>query len=240
LAPTSTCVLRVEDLTVSYGHVRALRGVSLEVYEGEVVTLIGANGAGKSTVMESIVGLVRPTAGRIQYLDHEITRMPTSRIVARGVALVPEGRGVVPGMTVLENLQLGAYHAGREATDSIAEMLERFPILGRRQSQMAGSLSGGEQQMLVIARALVGKPKLLLLDEPSLGLAPVIVSEVFRVVAGLGAEGYSVLLAEQNARKALQCASRAYVFETGKIAIAGTSDELKTSPLVQQAYLGGG
>jgi branched-chain amino acid transport system ATP-binding protein len=230
----------VTDLWVSYGHIRALQGVSLDVDEGETVAIIGANGSGKSTVMESIMGLHKPSSGHIFFFGRDTTHVPTSTLVDGGMCLVPEGRGIVPAMTVFENLQLGAQHLGRAAGDSLIQVLERFPILAQRRRQMAGSLSGGEQQMLVIARALAGKPRLLLLDEPSIGLSPKIVSEIFHIVAELGTHGYSVLLAEQNARKALQVADRAYVFETGKVALSGLPSDLVANPIVQQAYLGGG
>jgi branched-chain amino acid transport system ATP-binding protein len=240
LEVTREPILSVNDLWVFYGHVRALRGVSLDVYEGEIVTIIGANGAGKSTLLESVMGLHKPSRGRTSYLGRDITHhVSASTLVAEGMCLVPEGRGIVPGMSVLENLQLGSQHLGRGAASSLAEVMERFPILANRRRQKAGSLSGGEQQMLVIARALAGKPKLLLLDEPSLGLSPLIVSEVFNMVAELKATGYSVLLAEQNARKALQIADRAYVFETGEMVLTGHPADIVANPLVQQAYLGG-
>jgi branched-chain amino acid transport system ATP-binding protein len=239
LEPTRPSVLRVQDLAVSYGHVRALKGVSLEVFEGETVALIGANGAGKSTLVETVVGLHRPSGGSVHYRGHDVTNWATSRTIAAGVSLVPEGRGVVPMMTVLENLQLGAYHLKGDVGPVLARMFERFPILAERRSQLAGALSGGEQQMLVIARALMGAPRLLLLDEPSIGLSPVVVSEVFRLITELKAEGYTILVAEQNARKAMQCADRVYVFETGSVALEGVPSELSGDPKVQHAYLGG-
>jgi branched-chain amino acid transport system ATP-binding protein len=240
LEQTRKPILAVHDLSVSYGHVRALRGVSVDVYEGETVAIIGANGSGKSTLVESVIGLHRPSAGSISFLGRDTKHMSTSDLVASGMCLVPEGRGIAPTMTVLENLQLGAQHLGKEAKNSLEVVLERFPVLASRRRQLAGSLSGGEQQMLVIARAIAGKPKMLLLDEPSIGLSPKIVSEVFSLVSDLGTQGYSILIAEQNARKALQIASRAYVFEIGKVALDGPADELVTNPIVQQAYLGGG
>ena len=240
MEPTSAPILAVHDLSVSYGHIRALRGVSLEVYEGETVAIIGANGSGKSTLVESVIGLHRPSAGSISFLGRDTKHMSTSDLVAHGMCLVPEGRGIAPTMTVLENLQLGAQHLRKEASSSLEAVLESFPVLADRRRQLAGSLSGGEQQMLVIARAIAGKPKMLLLDEPSIGLSPKIVSEVFSLVSDLGAQGYSILIAEQNARKALQIASRVYVFEIGKVALGGRADDLVTNPIVQQAYLGGG
>jgi branched-chain amino acid transport system ATP-binding protein len=240
LEQTRTPILAVHDLSVSYGHIRALRGVSLDVYEGETVAIIGANGSGKSTLVESVIGLHKPSAGSISFFGRDTKHMSTSDLVADGMCLVPEGRGIAPTMTVLENLQLGAQRLGKEARSSLEVVLERFPVLAGRRGQLAGSLSGGEQQMLVIARAIVGKPKMLLLDEPSIGLSPKIVSEVFSLVSDLGTQGYSILIAEQNARKALQIASRAYVFEIGKVALGGNADDLVANPIVQQAYLGGG
>lgn len=235
-----TSLLQVADLHVSYGPVRALRGVSVEVREGEVVALIGANGAGKSTLLQTVVGLSRPSAGTVHYGGRDITRLAVNRVVALGVALVPEGRGVLPQMTVMDNLLLGSHHLRGPTDKRLATMYERFPVLGRRSKQVAGSLSGGEQQMLVIARALMGSPRLLMLDEPSIGLSPLVVSDVFKLVDELRTEGYSILLAEQNARKALQYADRAYVFETGRVVLEGLPEDLACDSRVQDAYLGGG
>jgi branched-chain amino acid transport system ATP-binding protein len=239
LATSKVNVLKIQDLSVSYGHVSAIRNISLEVNEGELVALIGANGAGKSTLIASILGVVRAQNGTIWFMGEDITRKSTDRIVASGISVAPEGRGILPLMTVLENLQLGAYHLKADYRNNLAKMLERFPILAKRSSQLAGTLSGGEQQMLSIARALMASPKLLLLDEPSLGLAPIIVNELFNIIAALRKEGYTVILAEQNARKSLKYADRAYVFEVGHIAFEGTAHEVADNPKVRQAYLGG-
>lgn len=232
-------ILKIEDLSVSHGAVRALRHVSLEVNEGEIVALIGANGAGKSTLLGAVLGINRAASGAILFMGKDITRRPTDSIVASGICLIPEGRGILPLMTVLENLQLGAYHLRGDINQRLKRVFDRFPVLGERSKQAAGTLSGGEQQMLSIARALMSSPKLLMMDEPSLGLAPVLVAELFNIIVDLNKEGYAILLSEQNARKALQCAHRGYVFETGKIALSGTSQELANDPGVRQAYLGG-
>lgn len=233
-----TNILKVEDISVSYGLVRALRHVSLEVNEGEIVTLIGANGTGKSTFLETVLGIHRVNSGTILLMGEDITRAPTDRIVASGVCLIPEGRGILSLMTVLENLQLGGYHL----KDNINEYLERvshhFPVLAKRSKQVAGTLSGGEQQILAVGRGLMSAPKLMMLDEPSLGLSPVLVAELFKIIADLNRRGHTILLAEQNARKALQCAHRGYVFERGSIVLSGTAQELTSHPRVQEAYLG--
>jgi branched-chain amino acid transport system ATP-binding protein len=232
-------ILKVEDISVSYGPVRALRHVSLEVNEGELVALIGANGAGKSTLLETVLGINRVDSGTIRFMEEDITRTPTERIVASGICLIPEGRGILPLMTVLENLQLGAYHLKADVNQYLAGVSHRFPVLGERSKQMAGTLSGGEQQMLSVGRGLMSSPKLMMLDEPSLGLSPVAVAELFKIIVDLNKEGYTILLSEQNARKALQYAHRGYVFETGSIVLSGTAQELASDPRVRQAYLGG-
>ena len=232
-------ILKVDDISVSYGPVKALSHVSLEVNEGEVVALIGANGSGKSTLLETVLGINRVNEGTITFMGKDITRMPTERIVASGMCLVPEGRGILSLMTVLENLQLGAYHLKADINQYLERVSYRFPILGERSKQMAGTLSGGEQQMLSIGRGLMSAPKLMMLDEPSLGLSPVLVTELFEIIVDLNREGYAILLAEQNARKALGCAQRAYVFETGSIVLSGEGQELASHPGVRQAYLGG-
>lgn len=239
MAQTEAAVLRVEELSVSYGIVSALKNVTLEVQEGELVALIGANGAGKSTFLATILGINRPREGRITFLGEDITHKPTERIVAGGIFLCPEGRGILPQMSVAENLLLGAYHNRRAINEGFARVFKLFPILAERRSQTAATLSGGQQQMLAIGRALMASPKLLMLDEPSLGLAPLVVNEVLEIVAQLAGEGYTVLLSEQNAKKALQYASRAYVFETGKVVLEGTPEELMANEAVIQAYLGG-
>ncbi len=232
-------ILKVEDISVSYGPVRALRHVSLEVSEGEIVALIGANGAGKSTLLETVIGINRVMSGTIMFMGKDITRTPTDRIVASGICLIPEGRGILPLMTVLENLQLGAYHLKADINEYLERVSQRFPVLGERSKQMAGTLSGGEQQMLSISRGLMSAPKLMMMDEPSLGLSPVLVAELFHTIAELNKEGYTILLSEQNAHKALGYAHRGYVFETGRIVLSGTGQELASDPGVRQAYLGG-
>jgi branched-chain amino acid transport system ATP-binding protein len=232
-------VLRIEGLSAGYGDVRVLHDLSLEVQEGEVVALVGANGAGKTTTMRTISGLLRPAAGRIDFLDRRIDRLSPARIVELGVVQVPEGRKVFPSMTVRENLELGSY---RRARSSRAESLERvfgmFPILHERQAQAAGTLSGGEQQMLAIGRALMARPRLIMLDEPSLGLAPRIVFEIFETIRAIRAEGLTVLLVEQNVQQSLRLADRGYVLENGRVALSGTGPELLASEHTRRAYLG--
>ena len=234
-------MLSVSDLSASYGRIEALRGVSLQILEGEIVTLIGANGAGKSTLLRTVSGILRPRAGSILFEGQTLSLMAPEKIVQKGVIQVQEGRGILGHMTVLENLELGAYvRKDREGIQAdLREVLERFPILEERRYQLGSSLSGGEQQMLAIARALMGRPRLLMMDEPSLGLAPKLVNEVFSIVQALKEEGKTILLVEQNARKALQCADRGYVMETGEIVMEGTSAELLKSEGVKEAYLGG-
>ena len=232
-------ILKVEDISVSYGPVKALRHVSLEVNEGEIVALIGANGAGKSTLLESVLGIHHVDKGTIIFIGDNITNRPTDSIVASGVCLIPEGRGLLSLMTVLENLQLGAYHLRGDINQRLKRVFDRFPVLGERSQQRAGTLSGGEQQILSLSRGLMSAPKLLMMDEPSLGLSPVLVAELFNIIVDLNKEGYAILLSEQNARKALQCAHRGYVFETGRIVLSCTSQELANDPRVRQAYLGG-
>nr|WP_153394868.1 ABC transporter ATP-binding protein [Ornithinicoccus halotolerans] len=228
-------MLSVQDLTVSYGRVEAVRGISLEVPEGGLVTLVGANGAGKSSVINAITGIVRPRAGRIAFRGADVTRTPAHTMVGRGVVQVPEGRQVLATLTIEENLQLGAW---RSSGRRITEVYERFPVLAERRGLPAGSLSGGEQQMLAIGRALVAEPTLMLLDEPSMGLAPRVVDEVFAVIAQVRASGTTVLLVEQNARRALEAADYGYVLATGEIAHEGPATELLADDRVVQAYLG--
>ncbi len=232
-------VLTIENISVFYGHICAIRNVSLDAREGEIVGLIGANGAGKSTVMKAVLGIQRSSTGSIQFMDRDITKMSTENIVASGIVYVPEGGGVLPFMTILENLQLGAIHFKGNLNDRLKQVFERFPILEERQHQLAGTLSGGERQMVAVGRALMSAPKLLMLDEPSLGLGPKVVAGVFNIILDLQKAGYTILLSEQNARKTLQCANRAYVFQTGDIMLNGTGRELLDNPVVQQAYLGG-
>ena len=234
-------MLKLTDLQVYYGAIHALRNVSITVEEGEIVTLIGANGAGKSTLLRTASGMVRPKTGTVSFLGNEITRVSMSSIVGRGLIHCPEGRRIFSNMSVKENLELGAYLRNDKA--QIAKDMERaldmFPRVRERLGQVAGTLSGGEQQMLAIARALLSKPKLLMLDEPSLGLAPVIVQDIFRIIKEINREGVAVLLVEQNANQALAVADRGYVIETGKIVLAGPAKELLVNPEVRKAYLGG-
>ena len=232
-------VLHMENISVFYGRICAIRNVTLEAHEGEIVGLIGANGAGKSTVMKAVLGIQRSHTGSIQFMGRDITRMSTESIVASGIVYVPEGGGVLPFMTILENLQLGAIHFKGDLHERLKRVFERFPILDERKHQLAGTLSGGERQMVAIGRALMSAPKLVMLDEPSLGLAPKIVSEVFNIILDLQKTGYTLLLSEQNAKKTLQRSDRAYVFQTGDILLHGNGKELLDNPDVQQAYLGG-
>jgi branched-chain amino acid transport system ATP-binding protein len=220
-----------------YGPICALRDVTIEVAPDTIVALIGPNGAGKSTLLGAILGLVRPSAGTIEFLSHGIAHSPTDRIVASGIAIAPEGRGVFSQMTVQENLQLGAHHIRRDRSSFLHEAYDRFPILAERAAQQAGTLSGGEQQMLSIARALVSHPRLLLLDEPSLGLAPVIVQKLFESIVALKRGGPAILVAEQNAAQALRSSDQAYVFETGRVVLSGVSSTLRSDPRVRGAYL---
>jgi branched-chain amino acid transport system ATP-binding protein len=235
-------MLKVENLIVNYGAIQAVKGISFEVAEKELVALIGSNGAGKSTTLKTISGIVRPSGGSITYLGENIARKPTHQIVAGGIIHAPEGRQIFGSLTVRENLVLGlSARSDRENFDTDTQsVFELFPILHERISQRAGTLSGGEQQMLAIGRALMGKPRLLLLDEPSLGLAPLIVNRIFDVIRRLKESGVTILLVEQNARKALSVADRAYVLETGLIGLSGPAAELSRNPAVERAYLGGG
>ncbi len=232
-------ILEVSDLHVSYGAVRAVHGVSLGLEKGEIVTLIGANGAGKSTTLRAIMGLVPHSSGRILYRGAEISGKPTFRIVRDRMTLVPEGRAIFANLSVLEHLELGAYsrHDGAVEED-LARVFGIFPRLKERVRQRAGTLSGGEQQMLAIGRALLSRPEVLLLDEPSLGLAPILVQTIFEAIENINREGASVLLVEQNANAALKHSHRAYVLETGAVTLAGPSSEIATNPKVKEAYLG--
>jgi branched-chain amino acid transport system ATP-binding protein len=239
LAEKNSIVLAVENLAVSYGHIQAIKKVDLEVSRGEFVVLLGSNGAGKSTLLNAILGKVRPSRGSIYFLGRDITQSPTENIVASGISLVPEGRGILPMMSVLDNLELGAYHVKHDIGGDLKQVFESFPFLAQRRKQPAGTLSGGEQQMLAIARALMASPTLLLLDEPSLGLAPLIASQVYEVVLSLREKGQTILLTEQNARKALKPADRGYVFDLGTTVLSGTCEELSCDPGVRKAYLGG-
>ena len=232
-------MLELQDLHVAYGGIRALKGVSLQVGEGEIVTLIGANGAGKSTTLRTISGLEHAQAGKILYNGVDITGKPSKYMVQEGLILVPEGRLIFPDMTVLENLRIGAYlRKDRSVEKDIDRMYELFPRLKERSWQMAGTLSGGEQQMLAVGRALMSKPKLLMMDEPSLGLAPLVVQDIFSIIRTIRDSGVTVLLIEQNANAALKIADRGYVLETGMIALEGSGQELLSNPAVRAAYLG--
>lgn len=234
-------MLKVENLSVHYGMIQAVRDVSFEVNEGEVVSLIGANGAGKTTILRTLSGLVRPSAGKIQFLGKEIQKMPAQKIVAGGLSQVPEGRHVFPGLTVMENLEMGAFlKKNREENQAnLKKVFSRFPRLEERKNQDVATLSGGEQQMLAMGRALMSTPKLLLLDEPSMGLAPIFIQEIFDIIQDIQKQGTTVLLIEQNANKALAISDRGYVLETGKIVLSGTGKELAASDEVRKAYLGG-
>ncbi|MHB1355119.1 MAG: ABC transporter ATP-binding protein [Anaerolineae bacterium] len=233
-------LLKVDDLHVSYGAIRALQGISFSIDKGEIVTLIGANGAGKSTTLRTISGLLRPIHGDIQYKGTSITRIPAERIVRLGISQVPEGRQIFSRLTVRENLEMGAFTRKdkTEIADSMERVFTSFPRLKERLKQHGGTLSGGEQQMLAMGRGLMSRPELLLLDEPSMGLAPILVEEIFAIISRINAEGTSILLVEQNAAMALSVANRGYVLETGHVVLAGTSAELLANPQVQAAYLG--
>nr|WP_325063440.1 ABC transporter ATP-binding protein [Deinococcus radiodurans] len=234
-------MLEIENLGVNYGAIQAVRGLSLEVQEGEVVTLIGANGAGKTTTLRAVSRMVRPVAGIIRFGGRDITRIPPDEAVKIGIAQSPEGRQVLARQSIQDNLELGAYvrsdRAGIQA--DLQRMYDRFPRLGERRTQLAGTLSGGEQQMLAIARALMSRPKLLLLDEPSLGLAPLIVREIFTIIRELNEQGMTILLVEQNAKLAMNASHRTYVLEAGQLTFSGVSSELVNDERVLHAYLGG-
>lgn len=233
-------MLKVENLVVAYGGIEALKGITVEVPDKKIVTLIGANGAGKSTLLRSIIGLVKPVSGDITYGETKLNNLNSQQIVQTGITLVPEGRRVFPNLTVLENLQVGAYM--RTDKDGIAKdiawMYELFPRLEERSWQMAGTLSGGEQQMLAFARALMSRPKLIMMDEPSLGLAPLVIKEIFKIIQEINSKGVTVLLVEQNANMALKVADVAYVLETGNIKMKGTGAELLENEEIKEAYLG--
>lgn len=232
-------MLKVHDINVYYGSIHAIKGVSFEVHQGEVVTLIGANGAGKSTILQTVSGLLRSKTGSVEFLGENLGNVPPHKIVAKGLAHVPEGRRVFLQMTVEENLEMGAFtRAGSEIADSIADVYQRFPRLEERRKQIAGTLSGGEQQMLAMGRALMSKPQLLMLDEPSMGLAPLLVEQIFDIIKELHKAGTTILLVEQNAQMALSVADRGYVLETGKIVTTGTGAELLNDDAVKKAYLG--
>ena len=233
-------LLEIKDLEVSYGIIKAIKGISFDVNEGEVIALIGANGAGKTTILHTITGLITADRGTVQFEGKEITKVPAHKIVGMGMAHVPEGRRVFANLTVLQNLKMGAYT--RKDKNEIEQTLEtvytRFPRLKERQNQMAGPLSGGEQQMLAMGRALMSHPKIILMDEPSMGLSPIFVNEIFDIIQSVSASGTTVLLVEQNARKALSIADRAYVLETGNVVLKGKADELLHNDAIKKAYLG--
>ena len=234
-------LLEVKDLEVYYGVINALKGISFEVNEGEIVTLIGANGAGKTTTMQSVIGLIPARAGSVIYDGHDITKMPCHKIVHLGMSQVPEGRRIFQELTVYENLMMGAYSQGKnnDFKEDIEKIYTRFPRLKERRNQIAGTLSGGEQQMLAMGRALMSHPKLLMLDEPSMGLSPLLVDQVFEIIKDINKDGTTILLVEQNAGKSLAISDRAYVLETGSIVLSGTGKELSESDQVKKAYLGG-
>jgi hypothetical protein len=231
-------MLKITDLKVSYGGINAVKGVSFEVPKGSVVSLIGANGAGKSTILRTIAGLVKPVAGTVSFNDENITGTDTSNIIAKGITLVPEGRRVFPDMTVLDNIKIGAFLRHDSLDKDIEHMYSLFPRLKERKWQLAGTLSGGEQQMLALARALMSKPKLLMMDEPSLGLAPLIVKGIFEIIKEINKSGVTVLLIEQNANMALKASDYAYVLETGRLSMEGSGEELLSNESIREAYLG--
>lgn len=232
-------MLKLDNLNVYYGNIHALKDISLEVNKDEIVALIGANGAGKSTTLKTISGMMRSKTGSISLLGEDISKIESHKLVGKGLAHVPEGRRIFLQMTVLENLEMGAYTAPANLKDGINDAFQRFPRLKHRKNQIAGTLSGGEQQMLAMARALMSRPKLLMLDEPSMGLAPILVQQIFDIIKELHASGTTILLVEQNAEMALQIADRAYVLESGRITVSGTGKELAASDAIKKAYLGG-
>ncbi len=235
-----SALLKVEDLNVYYGSIHAIKGVSFEVNEGEIVSLIGANGAGKSTTLNTVSGLLKPRSGSVEFQGKSLLNTKAHDIVSKGLALCPEGRRIFMQLTVQENLEMGAYtRPGSEIADSIADVYARFPRLKERYKQIGGTLSGGEQQMLAMGRALMSKPKLLMLDEPSMGLAPQLVEQIFGIVEELNQAGVTILLVEQNAQMALSIAHRGYVLETGRVVLSGTGKELLVNDDVRKAYLGG-
>ena len=232
-------ILNVDNINVYYGAIHAIKGISFSVEEGEIVTLIGANGAGKTTTLQTVSGLLRSRTGSISFLGADISHVPAHRIVEKGLAQVPEGRRIFAQMTVQENLDMGAYTSPGNVSESMERVFEQFPRLKERRKQIAGTLSGGEQQMLAMGRALMSAPKLMMLDEPSMGLAPILVEQIFEIIRELHKRGTTILLVEQNAQMALSVADRAYVMETGKITLSGTGRELAQSEAVKKAYLGG-
>ena len=232
-------MLKIDDIHVYYGAIHAVKGVSFEVNDGEIVALIGANGAGKSTILKTISGLMHPRSGSITFMDKNISHTDAYKLVRHGLAHVPEGRRIFLQMTVQENLEMGAFTQKEVSKEELEKVFDLFPRLKERRKQIAGTLSGGEQQMLAMSRALMSKPKLMMLDEPSMGLAPILVDQIFSIIKDLHAAGTTILLVEQNASKALEIADRAYVLETGNITLSGTGEELSKSDQVKKAYLGG-
>ncbi len=232
-------MLKVENINVYYGKIHAIKDISFEVHEGEIVSLIGANGAGKTTTLKTISGLMRSKTGKITFMGEDISNVEAYKLVSKGLAHVPEGRRIFLQMTVKENLEMGAYTRGDTTQEDLEDIFTRFPRLRERKNQIAGTLSGGEQQMLAIGRALMSHPKLLILDEPSMGLAPILVSQIFDIIKELHETGTTILLVEQNAEMALNVADRAYVLESGRIALSGTGEELAKSDRIKKVYLGG-
>lgn len=232
-------MLKIEDMHVYYGAIHAVKGVSFEVDDGEIVALIGANGAGKSTILKTVSGLMHPRGGSIMFKGKDISRTEAHKLVRQGLSHVPEGRRIFLQMSVLENLEMGAFTQKEVSKEQLEKVFELFPRLKERRKQIAGTLSGGEQQMLAMSRALMNKPSLMMLDEPSMGLAPILVDQIFDIITQLHKDGTTILLVEQNASKALEIADRAYVLETGKITLSGTGKELADSDDIRKAYLGG-
>ena len=232
-------MLKIDDIHVYYGAIHAIKGVSFEVKEGEIVALIGANGAGKSTILKTVSGLMHPRSGKIEFMGQDISHVDSYKLLRHGLAHVPEGRRIFLQMSVQENLEMGAYIRNEVSKDDLDKVFEYFPRLKERRKQVAGTLSGGEQQMLAMSRALMSHPKLMMLDEPSMGLAPILVDQIFDIIKQLHKDGTTILLVEQNASKALQIADRAYVLETGNVTLSGTGIELAQSDDVKKAYLGG-
>ena len=231
-------LLAVEDISVSYGQIKAVKQASLAVFPGEIVALIGANGAGKTTLLETILGINTPVSGAIRFMGKDITGNSADRNVRAGLCLAPEGRGVFASMSVLDNLLLGAHHNMHNVGKNLRRVYDWFPILEQRKDQIARTLSGGERQMLAIGRALMSAPRLVMVDEPSLGLAPIVVNDIFNILSMLNREGYTMLISEQNAHKALKCAHRGYVLGTGSVSLSGTAQQLLNDPGVREAYLG--
>ncbi len=232
-------LLKLQNVSTFYDKIQALRSIDITVEEGTIVTILGANGAGKTTMMNTIAGLLKPKEGSIHYLGEDVTGLRPDQLLRKGLALVPEGRGILASMTVLENLEMGAYHRNdAEVNADLEKAMDRFPILRERKSQLGGTLSGGQQQMLAIARVIMSKPKLLLLDEPSMGLAPLIVADIFKIIKEINEAGTTVLLVEQNARQALKVADYGYVLETGKVVANGKAKELLQDDTIKKAYLG--